>query len=104
MLTFPTHTLLSAQADLPSVSFPAGFTDGGVPAAMEIVGRPYDEAIPLKTWPTPIRRWPKREGPRERAAAGRASVGEVRPHLNLGSPTPIDSFRRNPPAWHGAMN
>lgn len=43
VLTFPTNTLIAAQADLPSVSMPAGFSGAGVPVGIEIVGRPYGE-------------------------------------------------------------
>ncbi len=44
MLTFPTNALIAAQADLPSVSLPAGFAEGGVPVGFELVGKPYEEA------------------------------------------------------------
>jgi amidase len=48
VLTFPTNALIAAQADLPSISLPAGFADGGVPVGFELVGRPYGEADLLK--------------------------------------------------------
>jgi amidase len=42
-LTFPTDTLMTAQADLPANSVPVGFAEiGGVPVGFELVGRPYD--------------------------------------------------------------
>ncbi|MBA2617597.1 MAG: amidase [Rubrobacter sp.] len=44
VLTFPTNALIAAQADLPSVSLPAGFSEGGVPVGFELVGKPYGEA------------------------------------------------------------
>lgn len=44
VLTFPTNALIAAQADLPSISLPAGFAEGGVPVGFEIVGKPYGEA------------------------------------------------------------
>ena len=44
VLTFPTNALIAAQADLPSVSLPAGFAEGGVPVGFELVGKPYGEA------------------------------------------------------------
>lgn len=47
VLTFPTNTLIAAQSDLPSVSMPAGFSRGGLPVGLEIVGRPYGEAALL---------------------------------------------------------
>ncbi len=48
VLTFPTNALIAAQADLPSVSLPAGFAEGGVPVGFELVGKPYGEAELLK--------------------------------------------------------
>ncbi len=48
VLTFPTNTLIGAQADLPSVSLPAGFAGEGVPVGLEILGKPYDEPTLLK--------------------------------------------------------
>jgi len=44
VLTFPTNALIAAPADLPSVSLPAGFSEGGVPVGFELVGKPYGEA------------------------------------------------------------
>jgi len=44
VLTFPTNALIAAQADLPSVSLPAGFAEGEVPVGFELVGKPYGEA------------------------------------------------------------
>lgn len=44
VLTFPTNALIAAQADMPSVSLPAGFSGGGVPVGFELVGKPYGEA------------------------------------------------------------
>jgi amidase len=43
VLTFPTNALIAAQADLPSISLPAGFAEGGVPVGFELVGKPYGE-------------------------------------------------------------
>lgn len=42
--TFPTNTLIAAQSWLPAISVPAGFTAGGLPVGMEMVGLPYGEA------------------------------------------------------------
>lgn len=44
VLTFPTNTLLAAQTWMPAASVPAGFTSGGLPVGLEIVGLPYREA------------------------------------------------------------
>jgi len=48
VLTFPTNALIAAQADLPSISLPAGFAEGDVPVGFELVGKPYGEADLLK--------------------------------------------------------
>lgn len=42
-LQFPTNTLIGAQTWMPAISVPAGFTKGGVPVGMEILGLPYRE-------------------------------------------------------------
>ena len=42
-LEFPTNTLVGAQTWMPAISVPAGFTPGGVPVGMEILGLPYRE-------------------------------------------------------------
>lgn len=44
VLTFPTNALIAAQADMPSISLPAGFSGGGAPVGFELVGKPYGEA------------------------------------------------------------
>ena len=44
VLTFPTNTLLAAQTWMPAASVPAGFTSGGLPVGLEVVGLPYREA------------------------------------------------------------
>jgi Asp-tRNA(Asn)/Glu-tRNA(Gln) amidotransferase A subunit family amidase len=43
-LTFPTNTVIGSQAGLPALSMPAGFTDGGLPVGMEVLGTPLAEA------------------------------------------------------------
>jgi amidase len=48
VLTFPTNTLIAPQAGLPAVCMPAGFTEGGVPVGLELVGKPYDEPTLLR--------------------------------------------------------
>jgi amidase len=47
VLTFPTNALIAAQADLPSISLPAGFAEA-VPVGFELVGKPYGEANLLR--------------------------------------------------------
>lgn len=44
LLDFPTNTLIAAQTWMPAMSVPAGFTPGGLPVGLEIVGLPYREA------------------------------------------------------------
>jgi amidase len=48
VLTFPTNALIAAQADLPSISLPAGFAEGDVPVGFELVGKPFGEADLLR--------------------------------------------------------
>lgn len=45
--SYPTNTLIAAQSWLPAVSVPAGFTQGGVPVGLELMGLPYGEAALL---------------------------------------------------------
>lgn len=40
---FPTNTFLASIARLPAISLPAGFTEGGLPVGMELVGLEYHE-------------------------------------------------------------
>jgi amidase len=44
-LNFPTNTLISSQTSMPAMTVPAGFTENGLPIGMEILTRPYDEAM-----------------------------------------------------------
>ena len=44
-LNFPTNTLISSQTSMPAITVPAGSTDDGLPIGMEILTRPYDEAM-----------------------------------------------------------
>ena len=44
LLDFATNTLLAAQTCMPAMSVPAGFTPGGLPVGLELVGLPYHEA------------------------------------------------------------
>ncbi|MCL9817996.1 amidase [Natronocalculus amylovorans] len=42
-LTFPTNTILASQCGLCAISIPAGLTDDGLPAGVELIGKPHDE-------------------------------------------------------------
>jgi amidase len=44
VLTFPTNTLIAAQTGMPALSMPVGFSPGGVPVGLEMVGKPHGEA------------------------------------------------------------
>lgn len=63
VLSFPTNTLIASQALLPSVSVPAGFTDDGVPAGVEIVTRPYDEVTGFRIAAALEKQGAHRKGP-----------------------------------------
>ena len=43
-LTFPTNTVIAAQAGLPALTIPVGFTDDGLPVGMELLGAPFSES------------------------------------------------------------
>lgn len=47
-LTFPTNTVIGSQAGLPALSVPVGFSDGGLPVGMEVLGPPLSEARMLQ--------------------------------------------------------
>ena len=47
-LNFPTNTLISSQTSMPAMTVPAGSTEKGLPIGMEILTRPYDEAMMFK--------------------------------------------------------
>jgi amidase len=47
-LTFPTNTVLAAQAGLPALTIPVGFTDSGMPTGMELLGAPRTETALLQ--------------------------------------------------------
>lgn len=61
-LTFPTNTVIASQAGLPALSIPVGFTEGGLPVGMELLGKPLGEAPMLQF----ARGWEK-AAPRRRA-------------------------------------
>jgi amidase len=42
-LTFPTNTVIGAQAGLPALTMPAGFTADGLPVGLELLGAPLAE-------------------------------------------------------------
>lgn len=44
-LNFPTNTLISSQTSMPAITVPAGSTENSLPVGMEILTRPYDEAM-----------------------------------------------------------
>jgi len=71
-LTFPTNTVIASQSSLPAMSVPAGFTAGGLPVGMEVLGRPLAEADLLRF----ARAWELLASPRRppRLAAGPAVV------------------------------
>ncbi len=41
--TFPTNTLIAAQAAFPAITLPAGQTSGGLPVGLELLGLPHDD-------------------------------------------------------------
>jgi Asp-tRNA(Asn)/Glu-tRNA(Gln) amidotransferase A subunit family amidase len=42
--SFPVNTFIAPHATLPAISLPVGFTNGGLPVGLELLGRPYSEA------------------------------------------------------------
>jgi len=59
-LTFPTNTVIASQSSLPAMSVPAGFTAGGLPVGMEVLGKPLAEADLLRF----ARAWEQLASPR----------------------------------------
>jgi Asp-tRNA(Asn)/Glu-tRNA(Gln) amidotransferase A subunit family amidase len=59
-LTFPTNTVLASQSSLPAASVPVGFTDGGLPVGMEVVGPVMSERLLLRF----ARAWERVASPR----------------------------------------
>lgn len=47
-LTFPTNTVLGSQTGFPALTIPVGFTAGGLPVGMELLGKPFAEAEMLQ--------------------------------------------------------
>ena len=59
-LTFPTNTVIGSQAGLPALTIPVGFTGGGLPVGLELLGVPLAEAKMLQF----ARSWERAAGPR----------------------------------------
>ena len=59
-LTFPTNTVIGSQAGLPALTIPVGFTSGGLPVGLELLGVPLAEAKMLQF----ARSWERAAGPR----------------------------------------
>jgi amidase len=59
-LTFPTNTVIGSQAGLPALTIPVGFTDGGLPVGLELLGTALAEAQLLQF----ARAWEKAAAPR----------------------------------------
>ena len=47
-LTFPTNTVIAAEAGLPALTVPVGFTEAGLAIGMELLGAPHTEAAMLQ--------------------------------------------------------
>jgi amidase len=47
-LTFPTNTVIAAQAGLPALTVPVGFTEAGLAVGIELLGVPHTEAAMLQ--------------------------------------------------------
>jgi amidase len=59
-LTFPTNTVIGSQAGLPALTIPVGFTGGGLPVGLELLGAPLAEAKMLQF----ARSWERAAEPR----------------------------------------
>jgi Asp-tRNA(Asn)/Glu-tRNA(Gln) amidotransferase A subunit family amidase len=59
-LTFPTNTVIGAQAGLPALTMPVGFTTDGLPVGLELLGVPLAETKMLQF----ARAWEKSTQPR----------------------------------------
>lgn len=68
-LTFPTNTVIASQSSLPAMSVPAGFTAGGLPVGLEVLGKPLAETDLLRF----ARAWELLASPRRRPRLGDAS-------------------------------
>lgn len=71
-LTFPTNTVIAAQAHLPAMSIPAGFADASIPVGFELVARPYEEAALLRFAYAYEQATHPRQPPRLGTSSGRA--------------------------------
>jgi amidase len=63
-LTFPTNTVIGAQAGLPALTIPAGFTGDGLPVGLELLGTPLAETPMLQF----ARAWERSAEPRKAPA------------------------------------
>jgi len=59
-LTFPTNTVIASQTSLPALTVPAGFTTGGLPVGLEVLGKPLAERALLRFG----RAWERETSPR----------------------------------------
>jgi amidase len=59
-LSFPTNTVIGAQAGLPAITIPVGFTGDGLPVGLEVLGAPMAEVKLLQF----ARSWEKAVQPR----------------------------------------
>jgi amidase len=59
-LTFPTNTVIASQSGLPALTVPVGFTVGGLPVGMELLGPPLAEVKMLQF----ARSWERAAAPR----------------------------------------
>jgi amidase len=63
-LTFPTNTVIGAQAGLPALTIPVGFTADGLPVGLELLGTPLAETNMLQF----ARAWEESTQPRRAPA------------------------------------
>ena len=57
------YSIPASLAGVPAVSFPAGFTKGGLPIGLQLVGKPFDETTLLRV----ARAWEKASDAASRA-------------------------------------
>ena len=59
-LDFPTNTVIASQTSMPALTVPAGFTPGGLPVGLEVLGAPLAEKALLRFG----RAWERETSPR----------------------------------------